>query len=108
MNEPDVTWGGPDGRRLLAVGSHVVAAAALTALAALASWMACGRPGAAVAAAAPSVRPDAAAITTIARRQDTPRRGRAFTGTPRADGSGPRHSRPPSPATPRSCPRPGR
>jgi hypothetical protein len=42
MNEPDVTWGGPDGRRLLAVGSHVFAAGALTALAALASWMAGG------------------------------------------------------------------
>ena len=34
--------------------------------------------------------------------------GRAFTGTPRAGGSVPRRSLPPSPATPRSCPRPGR
>ena len=34
MNEPGVTWGGPDGRRLLAVGSHAAAAGALTALAA--------------------------------------------------------------------------
>jgi hypothetical protein len=42
MNEPDVTWGRPDGRRLLAVGSHVFAAGELTALAALASWMAGG------------------------------------------------------------------
>jgi hypothetical protein len=34
MNEPEVTWGGPDGRRLLAAGSHVSLAGAATALAA--------------------------------------------------------------------------
>jgi hypothetical protein len=42
MNEPDVTWGGPDGRRLLAVGSQAVAARALTAVAPVAARMAGG------------------------------------------------------------------
>src|SRR5689334_9660726 len=102
MNEPDVTCGDPDGRRLLASGLHVAAALAA------AAWRpvecarvvvaACGWPGAATAAAVPSARPDAASTATRARRQG--RRG-AFTGTPRDDGSDPRRSRPPSPAPPR-------
>jgi hypothetical protein len=42
MKEPDVTCGGPDGRRLLAVGSHASAAGALTAVAPVAARMAGG------------------------------------------------------------------
>jgi len=80
--------GGPDGRRLLAVGSHAVAARALTAVA-RGRRMAGGWPGSAAAATAPSARPDAAITTNSVRRQGTPGRGRAFTGTPRGGGSGP-------------------
>src|SRR6516162_7043957 len=104
MNEPGVTCGGPDGRRLLAFGSHVLAAEAVTALAAPTPDPADGRPGAAAAAAAPSASPDAVSTTRSARQG----RSRAVTGTPKAGGSGPRYSRPPSAATPRSCPQPAR
>src|SRR5690349_15588287 len=100
MNEPDVTCGEPDGRRLLASGLQAALAAAAWRPVA-GAWVvlaACGWPGAATAAAVPSASPDAASTATRVRRQG---RHGAFTGTPRDDGSAPRRSLPPSPAPPR-------
>src|SRR5271169_3612231 len=96
MNEPAVTCGGPDGLRLLASGLQLAVLAARTVLpvpmvlpvrALLAALSAAWWPGAAAAAAAPSTSANVASTTGSARRQGPRgRRGRAFTGTPRADG----------------------
>ena len=85
-----VTCGGPDGLRLLAFGLQLAALAVRTVLpvrAVVAALSADGWPGAAAAAAAPSTSANVASTTGSARRQGPRgRRGRAFTGTPRADG----------------------
>src|SRR5438128_8926101 len=101
MNEPDVTCGGPDGRRLLAFGLHAAAFAAPGAFAApavsgvRAARNADGWPGAAAAAAAPSTRAQVASTASRARGQDPPASGGCvLTGTPPAGGSGPRCSLP--------------
>src|SRR5260370_3563866 len=96
VNEPDVTCGGPDGRRLLAFGLQAAALAWPTALAVLAApaWpaarMAGGWPGEASAAAAPRTSADAASLSSGRRspgRHASP--PRALTRTPRAGRSGP-------------------
>ena len=90
MIEPGVTCGGPGGgARLLAYWLH---AAALLWSAELAARIDDGRPGAAVAATAPSASAAAASTGSSTRSQG---RDRAFTGTPQAGGSVPRHSLPP-------------
>src|SRR5260370_23806723 len=113
MNEPVVTWGGPDGRRLLACVLHELAAVAVAvaepvAPAARAARVADGRPGAAAAAAAPRTSAAVASTASSARgqppgtsrgsrrtegRKPRPGPGRSLTATPPADGSDPQPAR---------------
>src|SRR5580693_4074372 len=106
MNDLGVTSGGPDGRRLLALGLQE---AVLILPYALAAPIADGLAGAASAAATLSTSAAVASTRDSPRSQGLPSRDRrAFTGTPRADGSVPMRSLPPLPAMPRSFLSPGR
>src|ERR1700685_2384456 len=109
MNDPAITCGGPDGRRLLALGLQAEAVASLTVLSVRASLTARAALTAAeaLAALAAVLAADGAVSTrTLAASAASTRR--AVTGTPPGGGSGPRPSRPPSAGTPRSCRGPGR